>query len=71
MTVPNSSTCCWNWPGFRVLGVNEDGGELLIGIKTIRRVAGCVGALPFRGLLVSRDCARNQARECWSSSRRP
>ena len=28
-------------PGFRVLAVTEDGNELLVGIETIRRVAGC------------------------------
>ena len=28
-------------PGFRVLAVTEDGDELLVGIETIRRVAGC------------------------------
>ena len=28
-------------PGFRVLAVTEDGEELLVGIETIRRAAGC------------------------------
>jgi hypothetical protein len=28
-------------PGFRVLAVSEDGDELLVGIETIRRAAGC------------------------------
>jgi transposase len=28
-------------PGFRVLAVTEDGDELLVGIETIRQVAGC------------------------------
>ena len=28
-------------PGFRVVAVSEDGDELLVGIETIRRVAGC------------------------------
>jgi integrase len=29
-------------PGFRVLAVTEDGDELLVGIETIRRAAGCL-----------------------------
>jgi hypothetical protein len=31
-------------PGFRVLAVTEDGDELLVGIETIRRAAGCLFA---------------------------
>ncbi|MGO9180442.1 MAG: hypothetical protein ACLQHS_14460 [Candidatus Limnocylindrales bacterium] len=34
-------------PGFRVLAVADDGDELLVGIETIRRAAGC----PFCGVI--------------------
>ena len=41
--------------GFRVLAVTEDGDELLVGIETIRRAAGC----PSCGVIASLDFSRD------------
>jgi transposase len=41
VTVPNFDDALLGLPGFWVLAVTDDGNELLVGIETIRRAAGC------------------------------
>jgi hypothetical protein len=65
-------------PGFRVVAVTEDGDELLVGIETIRRAAGCpscgvIAKTKDRLRVIIRDLPafNHRVRLVWSKRRLP